>query len=229
MKIAQLAPLAESAPLTIPRLSTKTRANCHQSQLELSEVPCEPKFVGMAFLAPDGRRAVVPMNRKAPFGIIVGLTTFAIIAAVSNAAAADKGKKHLTILPPADAPAERLPAHPRVPVEVAPLSSTLPSASTATDTAPQHADPISAQACAGSKVPRAECAQLAARIGQFMNERRPRIAADAPSAAALCREGREPASRCAAFLAQITAWLKTRQTAEAAPSPALAGRTTNDR
>src|SRR5690348_13787952 len=54
LKIAQLAPLAESVPLTIPRLSTKTRAICHQSQLELSEVPCEPKFVGMAFLAADG-------------------------------------------------------------------------------------------------------------------------------------------------------------------------------
>jgi hypothetical protein len=225
--LRDLLPLA--VPLAIAKLSTKTRANSHQSQLELSEVPCEPKFAAMTFLAPDGRRAVVPMSRKAPFGIVVGLTTLAIVAAVPTAAAGDKGKKHLTILPPAEAPAERLPAHPRVTVEVAPLSGTVPSASTATDPAPPHADPISAHACAGSKVPRAECAQLAARIGQFMNERRPRIAADASSAAALCREGREPASRCAAFLAQITAWLKTRQTAEAAPSPALAGSTTNDR
>src|SRR5690349_21244519 len=108
------------------------------------------------------------MSRKAPFGIVVGLAVLIIIAGVTTAIAADKGKKHLTILPPADAPAERLAAHPRVPVEVAPLSGRMPSPTALSQTSAQPADPISAHACAGSKVSRAECAQVAARIDQFM-------------------------------------------------------------
>jgi hypothetical protein len=161
------------------------------------------------------------MSRSAPFGIIAGLAAVAIIAVVTTAAAGDKGKKRLVILPPADAPAERLEAHPRVPVEVAPLSGTM----AAPRTAPQHADP-SAHACAGSKVSRAECAQLAARIDQFMSERRADAAAGTPAASDVCRKPGKPSSRCAALVAQMAAWLKTRQTAEASP-PALSGSTTH--
>jgi hypothetical protein len=168
------------------------------------------------------------MSRKAPFGV-VGISALAIFAVVTTAAAGDKAKKRQVILPPADAPAERLQAHPRVPVEVAPLSGTMPSSGTVADSSPEHVGPLSARACAGSKVPRAECAQWAARIDRFMNERRAEAAAPAPTASDVCRKPGEPASRCAAFVAQIGAWLKTRQTAEAAAPPALAGSTTHDR
>ena len=167
------------------------------------------------------------MNGKAPFAV-VGMSALAIIAVVTTAAASDKGKKPLTILPPADAPAERLQAHPRVPVEVAPLSGTMPASGTMADSSADHAGPLSARACDGSKMPRSECAQLAARIDRFMNERRAESAARAPTSSDLCRKPGAPASRCAAAVAQIAAWLKTRQTAEAAP-PALAGSTTRDR
>ncbi|HEV2546937.1 MAG TPA: hypothetical protein VGU20_06345 [Stellaceae bacterium] len=164
------------------------------------------------------------MSRKAPFRI-VGISALAIIAAVTTAAAGDKAKKRQMILPPADATAERLQAHPRVPVEAAPLSGTIPSLGAVADSAPQHADPTSARACASSKMSRAECAQLAARIDRFMNERK--AAARAPTASDVCRKPAKPASRCAAYIAQIAAWLKTRQTAEAAPRPALAGSTSD--
>src|SRR5215831_18160618 len=103
------------------------------------------------------------MSRKAPFAV-VGISALAIIAAITTAAAGDKGKKSVTILPRADAPAERLQAHPRVPVEVAPLSGTMPSPGSVADSSPEHASSLDARACAGSKVSRAECAQLAARI-----------------------------------------------------------------
>jgi hypothetical protein len=167
------------------------------------------------------------MSRKAPFGV-VGISALAIFAVVATAAAGDKGKKRPVILPPADA-AERLQAHPRVPVEVAPLSGTMPSSGTVADSSPEHVGLLSAGACAGSKVSRAECAQWAARIDRFMNERRAEAATRAPSASDVCRKPGEPASRCAAFVAQIGAWLKTRQTAEVAAPPAVTGSTTHDR
>jgi hypothetical protein len=160
------------------------------------------------------------MSRKAPFAV-VGISALAIIAVVTTATAGDKDKKRLVILPPADAPAERLQAHPRVPVEVAPLSGTMALPRTASP----RADP-SAHACAGSKVPRAECAQLAARIDRFMSERRAEAAVGTPAASDVCGKPGKPSSRCAALVAQIAAWLKTRQTAEASP-PALAGSTTH--
>jgi hypothetical protein len=165
------------------------------------------------------------MSGKAPFAVVVGLSAFALVVAVTSAAAAsEKSQKRVVILLPAGGPAERLQAHPRVPVEVVPLSDSLPP-SAPTNPSPRRGDPVTARACAGSKVSRAECAQLAARIDRFMSEQRPR----ATAAADLCAGSGEPASRCVSLVAQFDAWLKTRQTAEVASLPALAGSTTNDR
>lgn len=166
------------------------------------------------------------MSGKAPFGVAVGLCALAIAA--TSAVASEKSQKRVVILPAAGGPAERLQPHPRVPVEVVPLSGSVPPSAPA-DPSSQRGDPVTARACAGSKVTRAECAEMAMRIDRFLSEQRPRAPANAPPAADLCGKGREPASRCASFVARIDAWLKTRQTAEAPPPPALAGSTTNDR
>jgi hypothetical protein len=167
------------------------------------------------------------MSGKAPFGVAVGLCALAIAAVATSAVAIEKSQKHVVILPRAGGPAERLQPHPRVPVEVVPLSGSVPP-STAADPS-SHRGAVTARACAGSKVTRAECAEMAMRIDRFMSEQRSRATANTPPAADLCGKGRQSASRCASFVAQIDAWLKTRQTAEAPPPPALAGSTTNDR
>jgi hypothetical protein len=157
------------------------------------------------------------MNREALFPSAFALTLLTILMA--PAMAREKTQKPMMILPPSDAPVERLEAQPRMPVAVVPLSgsaapATLSQQRSQPDGAP---NPPITQVCSGEKMSPSACAQWAARIDRFMRERRSAVASSGAAGPDICGKGPQRAATCAAVVGQITTWLKTRQTADAAP------------
>jgi hypothetical protein len=172
------------------------------------------------------------MSRKAPFASVLALTLIPILmASAPPARAGEKTRKAVTILPPADGPAERLEAQPRMPVEVVPLSGSVPAETLSHERHHQRDGapaPATAHICAGAKMPPSQCAQLAARINRFMSEKRP-AAPGGAAATDVCGKGPQHASSCDAIVAQITTWLKARQADAAPPASTLAGDPTSER
>ena len=170
------------------------------------------------------------MNRKAPFATVIALALLPILMAPAQGREKTL-KQPVAISLPADGPVERLEAQPRLPIEVVPLSGSVPAPGLSQERHQRDgvADPTTAHACDGTKISPSQCAQLAARIRRFMSEKPPPVV---PRAAApqVCGKGQQPTATCAAIVAQIANWLKTRQTTDAVPPPpALAGDPASDR